>query len=270
DASFTATTNNLTIASIIANDGASPVSVNVMGYVVTSAANTYTGGTFINQGRMTGSIVTAFGPAGSSGTALPSGEAFLNNNGTFAQNFTISGVGATEASGGQQLGAIRMNTGATTISGQITLAANARISGGSGAANTISGQITGPGRLELTAATGNNTSVTLSNAANNFNGGLQLTAVAGRQVVLKLGADNVIPDGASAGDVTLNGTGDVVKFDINSHNETINGLSAAVSANNQVTNSGATPATLTVGGNNASATFGGTITDSGANALSLV
>src|SRR5205823_6695933 len=120
------------------------------------------------------------------------------------------------------------------------------------------------GRLEFTAATGNNGSITLSNAANNWNGGLQLTAASARQVYLKLGADNVIPDGATAGDVTLNGTGDVVRLDINGHLETINGLSAAASANNQVANFGAGPGTLTVGANNASASFAGTISDGGA------
>src|SRR5205807_135767 len=105
---FAATNNNLTIASIVANDGANVVGVNIMGYVVMSAANTYTGGTFINQGRIQAANASSFGTG--TVTVNPGGEAFLNGNVTYANKFVISGVGATETSGGQVLGAIRMNT----------------------------------------------------------------------------------------------------------------------------------------------------------------
>ena len=270
DAPFNATGNNLTIASIIANDGAANVvSVNVVGYVIMSAANTFTGGTLIEQGRVQASSTSSFGTGPV--TVYPGAEAFLNNNGTYANAFSIAGIGATETSGGQNLGAIRMNTGATTISGTVTLRDNARISGGSGGANVISGKITGPGRLELTAATGNNGSITLNNAANDWSGGLLITTANGRQVYLKLGADNQIPDGPGKGDVTIAGS-DVGRFDLNGRSDTINGLVAGTNSNFQVANFGNTPSTLTFGGNNASAVFGGIIQDGGfaTNSLSIV
>ena len=261
-ANFAATNNNLTIASVIANDGANAVSVNVLGYVVMSAANTFTGGTFINQGRVQASNAAAFGNGGIV-TVFPGAEAFLNNNGTYANPFVINGIGATEASGGQQLGAIRMNTGGTNISGQITLATNSRISGGSGGNNIISGRITGPGRLEFTAATGNNGSITLSNPANDWNGGLLVTVGGGsRQVYLRLGASEVIPDGAGKGDMTIAGTSDIARLDLNGFSETINGLNSAASTNNQITNLGAGTPVLTVGNNNAGGSFGGVISGS--------
>ena len=261
-ANFAATNNNLTIASVIANDGANAVSVNVLGYVVMSAANTFTGGTFINQGRVQASNAAAFGNGGVV-TVNPGAQAFLNNNGTYANNFVINGIGATEASGGQQLGAIRMNTGGTNIAGQITLATNSRISGGSGGNNVISGRITGPGRLEFTAATGNNGSITLSNPNNDWNGGLLVTVGGGtRQVYLRLGASEVIPDGAGKGDVTIAGTSDIARLDLNGFSETINGLNSAASGNNQIANLGAGTPVLTLGNNNAGGSFGGVISGS--------
>ena len=76
---------------------------------------------------------------------------------------------------------------------------------------------------------------------------------------LRLGATNVIPNGATAGNVNVNGT-----LDLNGFSDTINGLSGTGIVD---TIAGGTP-TLTVGGNNASATFNGAIQDS-AGALRL-
>lgn len=272
DAPFTATANNLTIASVITNDtGAASVSVNILGYVVLSGANTFSGGTFINQGRVQASSTSSFGTGPVFVNA--GAEAFLNNNGTFANSFTLAGIGATETSGGQQLGAIRMNTGATTVSGTVTLAANTRISGGSGGNNTFSGKITGPGRLELTAATGNNGSIILSNPNNDWSGGLLVTVASSRQVYLKLGANNTIPNGPGKGDLTLNSTsaGNPARFDLNGFSATINGLVSSADADDQVADFGTAPSTLTLGNNDATAEFGGIIEDGTApNVLSIV
>jgi fibronectin-binding autotransporter adhesin len=85
---------------------------------------------------------------------------------------------------------------------------------------------------------------------------------------LKLGSATVIPDGAGKGDVSLAGTIDLAGF-----SETINGLSGA----GTVTTSTGTP-TFTVGSNDVTSTFGGTIvngsgtvalTKTGAGTLSL-
>jgi autotransporter-associated beta strand protein len=272
DGAFTATANNLTIGTtVVANDGANPVAVDVVGYIAMNAANTYSGGTFIDQGRVQAGNAASFGTG--TVTVLPGGEAFLNATGPFTNSFVISGNGTTETSGGQNLGAIRFGGGTDSASGQITLNGNARISAGSAGTNTMSGKITGTGQLELTSSTGNNTAFILSNTANDWSGGLELTAGgATRQVYLKLGNSEVIPDGAGKGNVTLNGSSDIVRLDLNSNSETINGLIGASSTNNQVANFGTTGAsTLTLGNNNATASFGGTISDSGGtNTLSIV
>jgi autotransporter-associated beta strand protein len=270
DQPYSATGNNLTVNSVITNDtGNLPVSVNIIGYVAMSAANTYSGGTYINQGRVQAGNAAVFGTGPV--YVAPGSEAFLNTGSTFANNFFLGGVGATENSGGQQLGALRFGASAIA-SGTITLLANARVSGASGSANTISGRITGPGRLELTAATGSIGSMTLSNPLNDWNGGLLITVGnASRSVYMKLGANNVIPDGPGKADVTLNATttGEA-RFDLNGFSETINGLVAAASAYNEVSNTAAAASTLTFGGNNATATFSGSMGDNAAGPLSLV
>jgi len=76
---------------------------------------------------------------------------------------------------------------------------------------------------------------------------------------LRLGAANTIPNGATAGNVNVNGT-----LDLNGFSDTINGLSGTGIVD---TLAGGTP-TLTVGGNNANTTFNGVIQDS-AGALRL-
>lgn len=71
--------------------------------------------------------------------------------------------------------------------------------------------------------------------------------------ILQLGAANVIPHGASKGDVFLSGT-----LDLNSYSDTIDGLSG----NGIVNNSTAGTPVLTIGANNANSAFGGSIRNS--------
>lgn len=80
---------------------------------------------------------------------------------------------------------------------------------------------------------------------------------------LVAGAGNVISWGSNKGGVTVDfpGTLDLAGGSLN-----INGLSGS----GQVDQSGATPRTLTVGHNNATSTFSGTILDSGSGTLSLI
>ncbi|MCX7003829.1 MAG: autotransporter-associated beta strand repeat-containing protein, partial [bacterium] len=72
---------------------------------------------------------------------------------------------------------------------------------------------------------------------------------------LKLGAADVIPNGANKGDVTVTDTTDGDKLDLNTHSETINGLSGAGIVD---TVAGGSPI-LTVGANDQSSAFSGVI-----------
>jgi autotransporter-associated beta strand protein len=114
--------------------------------------------------------------------------------------------------------------------------------------------------------------LTLAGTASNWNNGL-VTVSAG---TLRLGANEVIPDGAGKGNLTLApAVGVTATFDLRGFAETINGLTATSAGNAVIDNSSATPTTLTIGAADTAATVGGgggtfTVANTGAGALSLV
>ncbi|HXF09199.1 MAG TPA: autotransporter-associated beta strand repeat-containing protein, partial [Desulfuromonadaceae bacterium] len=205
-----------------------------------------------------------------------------SNNANVTNQFFVSGYGY-ESSGGQTLGAMRFaNNTNVQFSGTINLVGDTRVAANvtNAPANifganfdSISGKITGPGQLEVISGTQTNAAfLVFSNANNDWTGGLKITAgFIDRRIVLQLGNSNVLPDGAGVGNVTLNGTGDVVTLNMNGKSDTINGLISIGTASNEViTNSTTSASTLTVGNNNATATFAGIIAAVSGNPLSLV
>ncbi len=106
-------------------------------------ASTYSGGTAIGTARVNLSQATGLGSGAV--TIASGGQVYVNAAINVANAFTLAGLGWNETSG--RLGALRINTGAT-ISGPLTLAANARLCASSGTA-TFSGGISGPFALEL-------------------------------------------------------------------------------------------------------------------------
>ena len=96
----------------------------------------------------------------------------------------------------------------------------------------------------------------LSSAANSYTG--DTNVIAG---TLQLGASNVIPDGASTGNISL-----ASFLDLNGNNETLNGLSGAGMIDNLAA---ATTSTLTVGGNDQTSTFSGVLKNT-ASTLNLI
>ncbi len=275
DSNITSTSpNNLTINSTIADNGDStfPVRVNVLGYVAFgNVANTYSGGTFINVGRFRAANAASFGSGPV--TVFPGAEAFLVNAATCFNDFFISGVGPTEFDGAiTGPGAIRLNNTAN-IRGTVTLRGGTRISTSSGGnLSQISGQITGSGSLEICTFANANSNIMLANGSalnpNNWTGNVTISSLAvSRQVYVKLGANEQIPDTAS---VTINGI-DIASLDLNGFSETFGALTSSASTNNQITNTATSPSTLTLGSNNGTGVFGGTIQDDGAsNAISLI
>jgi autotransporter-associated beta strand protein len=153
----------------------------------------------------------------------------------------------------------------------------------------ISGKISGPYLMSFGAsgnAGGAGTNVTISNTNNNWTGDTQIEARenGASPTTLYLNADNVIPDGHGFGNVTFGTTGansgSVHTLNMNGHSDTINGLSTAsdghpenafiendsfnavVAADGKsYTFTPGTTSTLTVGNDNQSSTFGGTIRD---------
>ncbi len=137
-----------------------------------------------------------------------------------------------------------------------------KINGGGNLTLNLAHKITGAAGNTLTLGVDNNTILILSNTNNSYAGDTSIVQASGTtNGTVRLGAAGVIPDGASAGNVTVNaGT----TLDLNGFSETINGLSGSGGINN----SSNAAATLTVGGNNQSSTFSGAISNS-VGALSL-
>ncbi|HZM03610.1 MAG TPA: autotransporter-associated beta strand repeat-containing protein [Candidatus Saccharimonadales bacterium] len=284
----TTSANQAQISSVIQDNGTGgPVTVIATGNgsKFFNKANTYTGGTYITQGQLQLSALTA---AGTGPVYVAAGaSAVTAAGGTISNNFYLSpGLGDVSGSGSiVSEGALAWNNNGT-YAGQITVLGppattghGSRISGNvTGGTLTISGQITGPGTFELGGA--HTATYTLANtntnALNNWQGGLILNANTGVAVNtdLKMGANNQIPNGANAGNMILipAKTGVYARVDLNGFNATINGLiSSFADAEAQIVDFGSTNSTLTFGANDATASFAGSSTDSGSGkSLSLV
>lgn len=251
---------------------------NLSGDLILSGTNTYTGNTTINNGRITVSAANNLSSGATSIVQSGTGQLFVSGAGaTFSNNFNISTTGYLEASDSQNNidGAIRLD-GTNTLSGTITLSGNSRIGAvNATATNTISGKITGNFGIDFYGMNLANTQAhtfTLSNNANDYTGATTIinsnynnAGYTGVSTILRLGTSNVIPNGASAGNIVfaINGTNpnNIVRLDLASFSETINGLSVGAGANANITNSVAGASTLTIGDNHTTSSFGGTITD---------
>ncbi len=114
-----------------------------------NAANTYTGGTRIHNGRLRADHSGAYGAASSQVVVTgENSQAFLNGGGTYNYNFHIEGYGWTE--GGNKLGALRL--GNNTVTGSVTLTGPARIGAAGGVTGTLAGALIGDDDLEFNAS----------------------------------------------------------------------------------------------------------------------
>lgn len=118
--------------------------------------------------------------------------------------------------------------------------------------NTTTYTFSGPGLITGSGGlTKLNTGVlVLANTNNTYAGPTVITAG-----TLRLGTNDVIPNGAGNGNVTNHGT-----LDLNGFNDTISGLDGSGIIDNT---SGATNVTLIIGGGNTSGSYSGTIQDTG-------
>ena len=261
--------NQMQLDSIVADDNGSPVTLvkTGPGSMYMSQNNTYSGGTYIDQGYL--QVNTSSGLGSGPVYLANDAEVYLQaNNGTWANNFFISpGAGPSYS----QLGAIKIGSGnsVVTLSGLLTLL-GAPVTGtpgdqiAMGGANgelLLAGPITGTGTLELRAEAptvymdlGNDTL-----QPNNWTGGLLIdNAGNNHSYVYDLGNQ------LAGNNVTLAQSGSgVAELFFYGVNDTMGGLIAASSPNNIVADPGYGPSTLTLGAGDATATFGGVITDAG-------
>jgi len=195
-------------------------------------ANTYSGGTTINGGRINADHDQCFGTGPV--TVNSGGQAWLTRV-TYANNFSINGIGPLEGTSND--GAIRFN-GQSAVTGTIDVASSARITAkDSGVVGTIAGPLTGSAPLEKTGSG----VVAITGNASGYTGPLTLTSgplQIGSGVTL--GASSV---GVSSGGVLIN-------------NGTFSGP-LTVAGGATVINNGSIPGTLSVVGT-ANVTINGT------------
>ena len=269
-----------TIASLILDGPTRDLAVRVSNNLSSSqifpgaSANTFSGGLTLAHNAATGTrmrVTEAITTVGAVGAIIScpygTGIIYLGEAATDKAGILFSAGPLTNAlyndlvintALGNDAPGIRIETTGVTLFGNITasLAPITFSTGGTGSV-TVTGQITGSQGLTLDNTNGTTITVTLNNTgtANNYQGA---TTIAGTKGFLVLGAADQIPNGVSASNVVNNGA-----FHLSGFNDTINGLSGTGTLNGL----SGTP-TLTLGDNNATATFTGIITDT-AGALAI-
>ena len=282
--SSSASTTGDAVATVTISGGTNTISTLTMG------VNTVAGAT--GNGSDTNSTLNISGGNTTVNTAFTMGAENSANNAATTVNNAIS---ALNISGGTLTlaGSTNLTMGSTTLDVNNAATATISITGGTlkvggnityaqFAGSTVSNTVTlSGGTLDMdggtigataTPVTLNLQSGTLKNLAD-FNTGAAIvkstpgvlildgtntytgnTTFAAGGGTIQLGNNNVLPDGSGKGNVdTTNGT-----LDVNGFSDTINGLLGTGVVTNQLA---ATTGTLTVGGNNVSTTFSGSMQD---------
>lgn len=251
--------NNFVLTNAVSGSGT--LTQNGANIITIASANSYTGATTINSGRLRVTANDALG-SGVAGTTVNSGGALLLDSVTYstAEALTINGTGVSGS------GALANTSGTSSYAGQVTAATNAtiRASGtltltGGVVKNGTTLTIAGAGSVVIDgtgisgAATNSDLVVdgaTLAiNVASTYNGPTTVQ----NSGVLKLGASNVLPTSPHTV-LTLDSGG---QFDLNAQSDTV----ASLGGSGTVTSTAAGSSTLTVGGSNATGSFAGLIED---------
>ncbi len=271
-----------------------------------SGVNTYSGTTTIGNVNNTG-IRLSVGANSISpnttfnivGTNTSGGQLYITSAGTVSNNITMSGLGYDDHNNYD--GALLLANG-VTLSGTLTTVAFGSTNltqvevlnqnaGATPYTNFITGQITGSGGVNfyglygsLTGSDSASTNIiflanTNSATPNNYAGNTEIynqyTSSAGsggpNNTILKLGANEQIPNGPGYGILLLGGWNSAnanrsCTFELNGFNETVNGINTPVAgpSDNFIQNTATGASTLTVGDANTSSTYSGTIKDGGA------
>jgi autotransporter-associated beta strand protein len=260
------------VAVAVSNNNGTPSLINGL--------SSFSGGLILKHGTgsgtrvQIGSQIATIGPPGAIvsspfGTgAIRIGEAVTDRAGFFVSQTNtriFNDVVFNTALGNDRPSAFRVDAGGFELAGTLTgNLAPVNLSGNSGNATVLlSGRVTGTQGLRLirnSFATGNAMTVTLRNltaSPNDYGGN---TAIENPHTLI-LGSPTQIPDGVGKGDVVVDGT-----LNLAGYSETINGLSGSGIVDSGW---GTSTAVLTVGANDGTGSFTGTLRNT-AGTLALV
>lgn len=234
------------------------------GTLTLASSYNYTGTSIVRAGTLlvgANVLPSQNGPLGNATSAIELGDAssaatdniFFLTNGSFTIGRPIT-VNSQNTTGLTTIGGATSQTTGSIYSGTITLNRRVYLTSSTTAPNVVDfkGDITGTGGV-TTVGSG----TVLFTGTKSYQG--TTTVLSG---TLKLGSANALPSGAGKGDVYLYATLDLGGFDA-----TVNGLWGDGRVTNNRTSAGNN--VLTVGANNASSTFSGTIQDGDAGVLGL-
>lgn len=206
----------------------------------------------------TGTITVGSGLA----LTLEANRSSTGNNLTHTLNasgITFSSSGTLNATGvnGFDVKIDSASGGITTTSGTLTISPTS-------ADLEIADVISGGAGVTISGTTG--TPVLLLSAANTYSGD---TLITHRTGIVRMAITNALPSGATKGNFSMAPGAGTATFDLNGFNQTLNGFSSSGAGASVVDNVAAGTATLTIGDNNGTGTFSGTIQDTGGD-LSLI
>ena len=290
-----------TVNASIQDNGSAPVTVVVAGAYVSfngnttfagETTNTYSGGTYILQGRVSqpnpytfgsGPVFIVSGGQANMGCQVPNdfyieGSGTVENQGMGALRlYRAAGAGNNNLFVGNLPGTIHLTGVANVCSDNITDPALGAYQIG------FSGKITGPGSLGIGSPTATTRSGIINIGptngigalANDYAGDTRINGIAGGTVsstlrIANSANNNIMPhgitgsfNGGKTGNLVLNGVAATRQaiFDLNGSTQTINGLASTATspANDFVQDNGPGNGTLIVGDSDATSTFAGAI-----------
>ncbi len=234
-----------------------------------SRANTYSGGTTINAGRVNATVSGGFGTG--KVTVKSGGQAYLSLlGGTYTNDFELTGNGVVD--GATDKGALRL--GSSTATGTVTIqSSGARIGATTSLLGKLAGPLAGSGALEINSSgSGLNGTISLTGSGSGYTGTLTVSqgrfnfssALGGSVIVAPTATATTLGGGTSiAGNLTLNSTSKTVTF-ANTNGTLAIGGNLTLTGTNVVSLAKPAPGTTSV----TLMTYGGSLTGTAAN-LSL-
>jgi autotransporter-associated beta strand protein len=245
-----------------------------------NGVSTHTGGIILNSGRIYANVANSLGAVGSHTTVnggilelrtadsaihrhiTYNGTATLNLINNASVNFNIGSL--THTAGTLTISSARSSSTSVTprehtLSADLALNGNLTLSSALDTTFIMKGAITEAVGSPARNLIKNGVGVVRLDALSNYSGSTTIS-----NGILQLGVENALPSGIGKGNLIMNpGNGLTAVLDLNSFNQTLNGISSSGVGTSLIDNTAAGAATLTIGAGNANGIFSGVIQNTG-------